>query len=71
MEMNGCNSVAKTHNTRIKIVNEFTEDTKKIAGGRGRNYWWPHVTTADALENQWFEFMFREYNTEETKPQVT
>lgn len=67
MTMNGCNRVAKTHNTHVKIVNEFIEYTKKMAGGRKRNYWWPHVATVTAFENQWFKFIFREYNTEDRK----
>jgi hypothetical protein len=46
---------------------EFTEYTLKMAGGRMRNYWWPHVVTVAALQNQWFKCVFREYNTEDRK----
>jgi hypothetical protein len=65
--MIGCNRAAKIHNTRVKMVNEFTEYTKKMAGSRKRNYWWPNVATEAAFENQWFKFIFREYNTEDRK----
>jgi hypothetical protein len=56
------------HQLRI-TVNEFTDCRfmKKMAVGRRSNYWWPHVVTVAALENEWFKFIFREYNTEDRK----
>jgi hypothetical protein len=65
VKVKGCSRASQTHNTLIKVVNEFTEDTKtghlktgkssqqntcllvmKVADGRTRNYWWPHVAIA-------------------------
>jgi hypothetical protein len=30
LKANGCNHVPQTHSTRLKVINEFTEDAKNI-----------------------------------------
>jgi hypothetical protein len=52
------------------ILRKWLEAAREIIGG-------PNVATVAALENKWFEFIFREYNTEDRKqyayrsPEVT
>jgi hypothetical protein len=41
IKVNGCSCVAKTHNTGVKMVNEFTEDMKKkqkVFNNNNKNY---------------------------------